>query len=94
MRKNKTYYTIQEMAFLLGVYSSVVIYRLKRLNISFCFEDWSKKGILNSKKYYSIDKFNSISRFGTKSNDIQFLVSNFDIIETEFATFESKINTQ
>lgn len=92
MKANNIYYSIQDMADLLGVNFTNITYRFKKLGLKPCFEDGSKKGNLNSKKYYSIDKFNLISCMGIKVNNYAFIVSNFKNVNQSFVEFQSKIN--
>ena len=93
MKVNNIYYSIQDMSDLLGINFTNISYRLKKLGLKPCFEVVIKKGCLNSKKYYSIDKFNLISCIGTKVNNYAFIVSDFKKCEKKFVEFQSKINS-
>ena len=92
MKAINIYYSIQDMADLLGVNFTNITYRFRKLGLKPCFEDGNKKGHLNPKKYYSIDKFNLISCMGTKVNNYAFIVSDFNNVTQTFVEFQSKIN--
>jgi len=94
MKPNNIYYSIEQMSELLEINFSNILYRFRKLGLKPCFEDGSKKGNLNPKKYYSIDKFNLISCMGKKVNNYVFIVSDFNNVSQTFAEFQSKINTQ
>lgn len=90
MKSNKIYYSSADMSILLGIDKTTVNYRLRKLSIKPCFLADICNGFV--KPYYSIEKFNLIAKIAQKTDNFEFIMSNFDNATQTFVEFQSKIN--
>jgi len=93
MKSINLFYSVEMISKLLSIHKTNVNYIIRRLKLQPDFDICVGNGFVRN--HYSLEKLNQIAKFGTKTENFDFLQSKINSKnETKTTIFESKINNE